>query len=75
VSVHLVHRIGISLLGLFLHLRTPAERATDNVIDRELADAERAVVLHYATPEQIEGVRRAAAHRTPDERRRAFRSA
>jgi hypothetical protein len=54
--------------------RTPAERATDRLIDTELADAERAVALHHATPEQAEGVRRAGAYRSPSERRNAFRS-
>lgn len=54
--------------------RTPAERATDRLIDTELAEAERAVTLHHATPEQAEGVRRAAAHRTAADRRNAFRS-
>lgn len=54
--------------------RTPGELATDQMIDAELAEAERAVALHYATPEQAEGVRRAAAYRLPSERRTAFRS-
>lgn len=54
--------------------RTPAERATDRLIDTELADAERAVALHHATPEQAEGVRRAGAYRTAGERRNAYRS-
>jgi hypothetical protein len=54
--------------------RTPAERATDRLIDTELADAERAVALHHATPEQAEGVRRAGAYRTAADRRKAFRS-
>jgi len=55
-------------------VRTSAERATDQLVDRELAEAERAVALHYATPEQAEGVHRAAAHRTAGDRRDAFRS-
>lgn len=55
-------------------LRTPGERATDELTDAELAEAERAVALHYATPEQAEGVRRAGEHRRPDRRRNAFRS-
>lgn len=55
-------------------LRTPAERATEQIIDTELADAERAVARHHPTPEQAAGVARAAAHRAPHDRRRAFRS-
>ena len=54
--------------------RTPGEQATDRMIDAELADAERAVALHHATSEQAEGVARAAACRTPRDRRNAFRS-
>lgn len=54
--------------------RSPSERATDAMIDAELADAERAVALHYATPEQTRGVARAGAYRTPRERRDAYRS-
>ena len=54
--------------------RTPAERVTDRLLDTELAEAERAVAMHSATPEQAAGVRRASAHRTPNERRHAFRS-
>jgi hypothetical protein len=54
--------------------RTPAERATDRLIDVELAEAERAVALHHATPEQAEGVRRASAYRSAGDRRNAYRS-
>jgi hypothetical protein len=54
--------------------RTPAERATDRLIDTELAAAERAVALHHATPEQAEGVCRAGAYRTVGDRRNAYRS-
>lgn len=54
--------------------RTPAERVTDLHVDAELAEAERAVALHHATPEQAEGVRRAAEFRSTADRRRAFRS-
>lgn len=53
--------------------RTPAERVTDQLTDRELAEAGRAVALHYATAEQAEGVRRAAAFRTAEDRRAAYR--
>ncbi len=53
--------------------RTPAERITDQACDRELAEAERAVALRYATAEQAEGVRRAAAFRTAEDRRTAYR--
>jgi hypothetical protein len=54
--------------------RTPAERATDELIDTELAEAERAVAQHEATSEQAAGVRRAGAFRTAGDRRNAFRS-
>lgn len=54
--------------------RTPAERITDAFADRELAEAERAVAQGYASPEQTAGVRRAAAFRTAEDRRRAWQS-
>lgn len=54
--------------------RTPAERITDAFADRELAEAERAVAQGHATPEQAAGVRRAAAFRTPEDRRRAWQA-
>lgn len=54
--------------------RTPAERITDAFADRELSEAERAVAQGYATPEQAAGVRRAAAFRTPQDRRRAWQT-
>jgi hypothetical protein len=54
--------------------RTPAEQITDSAADRDLAEAERAVAQGYASPEQAEGVRRAAAFRTPQDRRRAWRA-
>jgi hypothetical protein len=54
--------------------RTPAELATGRLIDVELAEAERAVALHHATPEQAEGVRRAGAYRSAGDRRNAYRS-
>lgn len=57
-----------------LEQRTPGELATDRMIDAELAEAERAVALHHATPEQVEGVSRAGAYRTPNDRRNAYRS-
>ncbi len=43
--------------------------------DRALAEAERAVVLHAATPEQVVGVHAASAHRTHDQRLQAFLAA
>lgn len=54
--------------------RTPAERITDQLLNSELAEAERAVARHGATHQQLEGVRRAASFRTESERRQAFRS-
>jgi hypothetical protein len=54
--------------------RSPAERMTDQLLDRELAEAERAVAMHSATTRQAEGVRRATAFRTADDRREAYRS-
>jgi Domain of unknown function (DUF4383) len=54
--------------------RTAAEKITDAILDRELAEAERAVALNYASAEQTEGVRRAAASRGQSERRRAWRT-
>jgi hypothetical protein len=52
--------------------KTNAERARDAATDRELAEAERAVALHYATPQQRAGVARASAFRTFEDRRRAW---
>jgi hypothetical protein len=54
--------------------RTAAEKVTDAILDRELAEAERAVALNYASAEQAEGVRRAAASRGQFDRRRAWRT-
>jgi hypothetical protein len=54
--------------------RTDAERVTDAMLDEELAEAERAVTHHHATPQQLAGVRRASQHRTAAERRAAWRS-
>jgi hypothetical protein len=52
--------------------KTAAERATESMIDQELAEAERAVALHYATTEQQAGVSRASEFRTAEDRRRAW---
>jgi Domain of unknown function (DUF4383) len=41
-------------------------------VDREMADAERAVAQHVATPEQARRVRAAAIFRTQEDRRAAF---
>jgi hypothetical protein len=54
--------------------RSTAQQLSDAATDRELAEAERAVALRYATSEQAEGVRKAAAYRRPEDRRRAWRS-
>ena len=54
--------------------RTAAERVSDQFVDGELAEAERAVAGHYASAEQLDGVRRAGAFRTVADRRRAFRA-
>ncbi|HEY1969964.1 MAG TPA: DUF4383 domain-containing protein [Pseudonocardia sp.] len=55
--------------------RTADERHRDDQADEELAEAERAVALHCATPEQRDGVRRAAAHRSVADRRAAWLAA
>lgn len=48
---------------------------TDGVIEAAMAAAERAVAQHSATPEQVARVAAAAAHRTHEDRRRAFTAA
>jgi hypothetical protein len=58
--------------GSSIPAKTPAELATDSMIDQQLAEAERAVALHYATPEQQAGVLRAGKFRTAEDRRRAW---
>lgn len=56
----------------------PAVAGTDGPVaprgedDRALAEAERAVARHAATPRQVVGVHAASVHRTHDQRVRAF---
>ncbi|HEY2220850.1 DUF4383 domain-containing protein [Actinomycetospora sp.] len=60
----------------YAHVSRPVGTARTVVVhgddDRALAEAERAVALHAATPEQVVGVHAASAHRTHDQRLRAF---
>ncbi len=49
-----------------------AEAPHHGSVDRELADAERAVAQHAATPEQARRVHAAAAFRTHEDRRAAY---
>jgi hypothetical protein len=60
------------------HDRPEAERAaeagepTDVAEAAELAEAERAFALHYATPEQLERLEQVWIHRMAEQRRRAW---
>ncbi len=51
---------------------SPAERARNHVVATELAEAERASALHYATPDQLRRLTVVHEHRTSAERRQAW---